>query len=156
MRPWNLLDEAFNASLKIIWESFSTKSHCFIVSSLLCFMCPTLLIKYIHTSHIIIPLYRVSSKQSETNRNSICFGCFSVCFAKQKTFFSVCFGVSDQYWNNRNKQNFVETNRKNLQKTFSIRGSSKQLIFFSPFEPKQTETQPVSVVFGLFRCFVPI
>jgi hypothetical protein len=41
-----------------------------------------------------------------SNRNSICFGWFSVCFfAKPKRFFSVCFGVSDRYRNNRNKQN---------------------------------------------------
>ncbi len=41
------------------------------------------------------------SVQSETNRNSICFGCFSVSFAKPKKHFfrfvSVCFGVSDRY-----------------------------------------------------------
>ncbi len=43
---------------------------------------------------------RVSSKQSnffsvrtETNQNSICFVCFSVCFAKPKNIFSVCFGL---------------------------------------------------------------
>ncbi len=49
---------------------------------------------------------------------------------------------------------------------FSIRSSSKQINFFSRFEPKQTEIQSVSVVFwfvfsrnppifffGLFRCF---
>ncbi len=45
-------------------------------------------------------------------------------------FVSVSFGVSDRYRNNRNKQNFLETNRKNHQKTFSIRRSSKPLIFF--------------------------
>ncbi len=47
------------------------------------------------------------SVRTETNRNSICFSCFSVSFAKPKIFFfrfvSVCFGVSDQYQNNRNK-----------------------------------------------------
>ncbi len=35
------------------------------------------------------------SVRTETNRNSICFGCFSVCFAKQKNiFFGLfrCFG----------------------------------------------------------------
>ncbi len=56
----------------------------------------------------------VSSKQliffsvrTKTNRNSTCFGCFSVCFfsRNQTNFFSVCFGVSDRYRNNRNKQN---------------------------------------------------
>jgi hypothetical protein len=34
------------------------------------------------------------SVRTETNRNSICFGCFSICFS-----------VSDCYRNNRNKQN---------------------------------------------------
>ncbi len=34
------------------------------------------------------------SVQTETNRNSICFGCFSVCFfAKPNIFFSVCFSL---------------------------------------------------------------
>ncbi len=31
--------------------------------------------------------------QTETNRNSICFGCFSVCFAKPNKFFWICFGL---------------------------------------------------------------
>jgi hypothetical protein len=91
------------------------------------------------------------SVRTETNRNPICFGCFSVCFAKPKNIFSVCFGVSDRYQNNRNKHNFVET-PKNLQKSFYIRGSSKQLIFFSRFEPKQTENQSVLVVFRFVFC----
>ncbi len=69
----------------------------------------------------------VFSVRTETNQNSNCFGCFSVCFAKPKLFFQF---VSYRYRNNRNKQNFFETNRKNLQKTFSISGSSKPLIFF--------------------------
>ncbi len=30
----------------------------------------------------------------------------SICFAKPKKKFSVCFGVSDQYQNNQNKLNF--------------------------------------------------
>ncbi len=53
----------------------------------------------------------------ETNRNKICFGCVSVCFVKPKTkkfgLFFVCFGVSNLYWNNQNKQNFFVTNRNN-------------------------------------------
>ncbi len=67
--------------------------------------------------------------RTKANRNPICFGCFLVCSRNQKTVFSVCFAVSDRYRNNSNKQNFLETNRKNLQKTFSMRGSSKPLIF---------------------------
>jgi hypothetical protein len=103
---------------------------------------------------------RVSSKQSnffsvqtETNRNSICFGCFSVCFAKPKNIFSVCFSVSDRYRNKRNKRNFVETKQsipkqtKQSLKNVFYKGFSKQLIFFSRFEPKQTETQSFLVVF---------
>ncbi len=87
---------------------------------------------------------------TETNRNSICFSCFSVCFAKSKNiFFGLfrCFGqVSKQPKQTElgeNKPEQTETNRKNRQKTFPIRVSSKQLIFFSRFEPKQTETQSV-------------
>ncbi len=92
------------------------------------------------------------SVRTKTNRNSICFGCFSVCFAKPKNIFSVCLCVSDRYRNNRNKQNFVETNRKNLQRTFSIRGSSKSLIFFSV--RTETKTQSVSVPSKILKCFL--
>jgi hypothetical protein len=63
------------------------------------------------------------SVRTETNRNSICFGCFLVCFAKpKKNFFGLfrCFGpVSKQP-----KQ--TETTSQQC----SIRISSKQLIFF--------------------------
>ncbi len=81
--------------------------------------CPT----YLEEKH---PLYqralnRESSKQTkknsvrtETNRNKICFGCVSVCFVKPKKNL-VCFGVSNLYRNNRNKQNCFETNRNNLK-----------------------------------------
>jgi hypothetical protein len=102
----------------------------------------------------------IFSVWTETNQNSICFGCFSICFAKPKYIFSVCF---DRYQNNQNKQNFVQTNRKNLQKMFSIRGCSNR---------NKSETQSVSVVFryvlswnqkvffsvyfSLFQCFGPV
>jgi hypothetical protein len=42
---------------------------------------------------------RFKLKQIETQPVSVCF------FAKPKSFFSVCFGVSDWYQNNQNKQN---------------------------------------------------
>ncbi len=48
---------------------------------------------------------------------------------------------------NRTLSKQTKSNQKNLQKMFSIRGSSKQLKFFSRFKPKQTETQSVLVVF---------
>ncbi len=91
------------------------------------------------------------SVQTETNRNSICFGCFSVCFAKPKIiFFGLfrCFGlVSKQPKQTEFKQNFLETNRKNLQK---IWGSSKPFFFFSV----RTETNRNSICFGCFSvCF---
>jgi hypothetical protein len=97
----------------------------------------------------------VSSKQSKfffvSNQNKpklnlfwLFFGLFRETKKHFFQFVSVCFGVSDRYRNNRNKQNFLETNRKNLQKTFSIRGSSKQFFFFLSV---RTETQSVSVVF---------
>jgi hypothetical protein len=69
------------------------------------------------------------SVRTETNQNSVSV-VFRFVSRNQKTFFLVCFGVLDRYWNNRNKQNLIETNRKNLRKTFSSRGSSKPLIFF--------------------------
>jgi hypothetical protein len=99
---------------------------------------------------------RVSSKQSnffsvrtKTNRNSICFGCFSVCFAKPKNIFLVCFGVSDRYRNNQNIQNTVETNRKNLHKTFSIRGSWNRLICFLGSNRNKPKLNLFRLFFGL-------
>jgi hypothetical protein len=82
------------------------------------------------------------SVRTGTNRNSICFGCCSVCFAKPKNFFSVCFGVSDRYRNNRNKQNFLKTHRnkpKKSPKNVLYSGVLKTVNFFSRFEPKQTD-----------------
>jgi hypothetical protein len=55
------------------------------------------------------------SVRTETNRNSVCFGCYSVCFlAKPPNFFSVCFDVSDRYWNNWNKQDLWDGELKRL------------------------------------------
>jgi hypothetical protein len=109
--------------------------------------------------------FRFEPKRTETNRNSICFGCFSICFAKPNKFFSVCFSLFRCFGPVSKQPKQTKTNQKNLQKQISFRVSSKQLIFFR-FEPKQTETQPVSIVFrfvfsrnqtkffcGLFRCF---
>jgi hypothetical protein len=107
---------------------------------------------------------RVASKESnffsvrtETNRNSICFGCFSFCFAKPKIiFFGLfrCFGpVSKQSIQ-------TEFSRNKPKKSPKIWGSSKPFIFFSQFKPKLNlfrlffgllfwETQ--KKFFGLFR-----
>jgi hypothetical protein len=66
--------------------------------------------------------FRFELKQTETQSVSVVFRFVS---RNQKTFFwfiLVCFGVSDQYRNNRNKQNFLETNRKNLQKRSLLGG----------------------------------
>ncbi len=88
--------------------------------------------------------FRIKPKQTETQSVLVVFWFVS---QNQKTFFSVCFGVSDRYRNNRNKQNFLETNRKNLHKTFSIRGSSKPLIF-------QLSSNRNLICFGCFPvCF---
>jgi hypothetical protein len=95
----------------------------------------------------------------------------------QKTFFGLFWFVSvfrtgiETTETNRIFLKQTETNRKNLQKTFSIRGSSKLFIFFS-VQTEKTETQSVSVdfrfafsrnqkmffsvCFGLFRCFGPV
>jgi hypothetical protein len=71
------------------------------------------------------------SVRTETNRNSICFGRFSVCFAKPQKhvfrFVSVCFGVSDRY---RNKQNFLETNGNKPKKSQNNLGVLETVNFF--------------------------
>jgi hypothetical protein len=87
------------------------------------------------------------SVRTETNRNSICFGCFSVCFAKPpKNVFSLFRFVSVF----RTSIETTETNRINLQTKLSIRVSSKQLTFFSV----RTETKRTSICFGCFSvCF---
>ncbi len=91
------------------------------------------------------------SVRTETNWNSICFGCFSVCSAKPNNiFFGLfwCFGpVSKQ----PKQTKLCRYKPKKSPKTFSIRRSSKQNIFILLFEPKQTETQSVSVVFWFFH-----
>jgi hypothetical protein len=58
--------------------------------------------------------FRFEPKQTETRSVSVFFGLFRK--NHNVGFFSVCFGVSDRYRNNQ-KQNFFETNRKNLKKT---------------------------------------
>jgi hypothetical protein len=73
---------------------------------------------------------------TETNRNSICFACFSVCFTKPKNiYFGLfwCFGlVLKQPKRTELCQNKLKKSPKNLL----YKGFSKQLIFFSGFEPK--------------------
>jgi hypothetical protein len=61
---------------------------------------------------------RVSSKQSilfsvQTETQSVLVVFW---FVSRNQFISVCFGVSDQYQNNRNKQNFFKSNRKQTKK----------------------------------------
>jgi hypothetical protein len=110
------------------------------------------------------------SVRTETNWNSICFVCFSVCFTKPKNIFSVCFGVSDRYRNNQNKQNFLKTNRKNFQKKFGGPPHCKFFIFCSNRnKPKlnlfrlffgllfrKTPKFFFPVCFGLFWCYRPV
>ncbi len=62
------------------------------------------------------------SVRTKTNRNSICFGCFSVCFAKPKNIFFGLFRCFGSVLNNRNKHNFVETNQKISKKRFILVG----------------------------------
>ncbi len=78
---------------------------------------------------------------------TVVFGLF--CETNKHFFFRfvlVCFGVSYQYRNNQNKQNFLKTNRKNLQEMFFIRGSSKPLLFFLGLNQNKPKL-------NLFRCF---
>jgi hypothetical protein len=93
--------------------------------------------------------FRFEPKQTENQSVSVVFRFVS---RNQKTFFgfiSVCFGVLDWYRNNWNKQNFLKTNRKNLQKTFSIRGSSKPLIFFLGLDRNKPKLNLFQLFFGL-------
>ncbi len=96
--------------------------------------------------------------RTETYRNSICFGCFLVCFAKPKNIFFGLFRCFGQVLKQpkqtelcQNKPEQTKTNRKNYQQMFPIRGSSKQLVFFSVW----TETNRNSICFGCFLvCFL--
>jgi hypothetical protein len=56
---------------------------------------------------------RNEKKNFGSNRNKICFAFVSVCFVKPKKKFFGCFGVSNLYRNNRNKQSCFETNQNN-------------------------------------------
>ncbi len=87
------------------------------------------------------------SVRTETNPNSICFSCFSVCFAKLNNFFSVCFGLFRCFGQVFKQPKQTE---KISKKQISIRVSSKQLIFFSV----RTETNWNSTCFNCFSlCF---
>jgi hypothetical protein len=101
-------------------------------------------------------LHRVSSKQSnffsfrtEKNRNSICLGCFSVCFAKPNNiFFGLfrCFGpISKQL----KQTEFSRNKQKKSPKKFSIRGSLKPLIFFLGSNQNKPKLNLFQLFFGL-------
>ncbi len=97
------------------------------------------------------------SVRTETNRNSICFGCFSVCFAKPKYIFFGLFRFDSVFRTciettetNRTLSKQTETNQKNLRNTFSIRGSSKQLIFFLGLNRNKPKLNLFWLFFGMF------
>ncbi len=107
---------------------------------------------------------RVSSKQSiflrfelkQTETQSV-WVVFWFVLRNQKNFFrfvSVCFCVSDGYQNNRNKQNFLKTNRnkpKKSPKKLSLLGVLENVNFFFSV---RTETNRNSICFGCFSvCF---
>ncbi len=74
--------------------------------------------------------FRFEPKQTEAQSISVVFQFVS---RNPKTFFwfvSVFRTIIETTETNRIFSKQTETNRKNLQKTFSIRGSSKSLIFF--------------------------
>jgi hypothetical protein len=89
---------------------------------------------------------RFEPKQTKTQSVSVVFRFVA---RNQKTFFSVCFDILDRNRNNQKKQNFVETNRKNLQKTFPIRGSSKPLICFLSLNRNKPKLSLFWLFFGL-------
>ncbi len=83
------------------------------------------------------------SVRTETNRNSICFGCFSVCFAKQKNFFFGLFRFVSVFRTsiettetNRIFSKQTEKNQKNPPKNVIYKRVLETVNFFSRFEPK--------------------
>jgi hypothetical protein len=82
---------------------------------------PFSLVLLIPGANLPLVSIRVSSKQTKinfgSNRNKPKQDLFRVCFGlfreTKKKNFSVCFGVSNLYRNNRNKRNCFETNRNN-------------------------------------------
>ena len=84
----------------------------------------------------VLGTIRVSSKRKKknfgSNRNKPKQDLFRVCFGlfreTKKKNFSVCFGVSNLYRNNRNKQNCFETNRNNPPslRTFRLHETPQQ------------------------------
>jgi hypothetical protein len=106
-------------------------------------------------------MIRVSSKQSiffsvptETNRNSICFACFSVCFAKPKNIFFGLFRFVSVF---RTSIETTKTNRifskqtKKISKKVLYEGVLETVIFFFSI---RTETNRNSIFFGCFSvCF---
>ncbi len=99
------------------------------------------------------------SVRIETNRNSICFGRFSVYFVKQKTFFSVCFGLFRCFGpvSKQPKQTEICPNKpkKSPKFFFSVRTETNRnsncfgcfsICFFA--KPKK--------FFGLFQGFGPV
>jgi hypothetical protein len=106
----------------------------------------------------------VSSKQSNfvfgSNRNKPKLNLFRLIFGlfrKTKkhffwfvSLFQTCIKTTKT---NRTLSKQTETNnQKNLQKTFSIRGSSKQLIFFLGLNRNKQKLKLFRLFFGLFFC----
>ncbi len=87
------------------------------------------------------------SVRTETNQNSICFDCFSVCFAKPKIFFFRLFRFVSVF---RTGIETTKTNRNNLSTTLSIRVFSKQLIFFFGSNRNKPKLNLFQLFFSLF------
>jgi hypothetical protein len=94
--------------------------------------------------------FRFEPKQTETQSFSLFFGLFC---ETQKNFFrfvSVFRTGVETTETNRILSKQTKTNRKNLQKMFSIRGSSKPFFFFSV----RTKTNRNLICLGCFSvCF---
>ncbi len=95
--------------------------------------------------------FRFEPKQTETQSVLVVFRFVS---QNQIKFFSVCFGVSDRYRNYQNKQNFVETNWKNLKKKCSLLGGPQNRVVFQYAFLRNQHFFPVC--FSLFQCFGPV
>jgi hypothetical protein len=108
---------------------------------------------------------RVSSKQSNfffgLNQNKLnLFRLFIGLFRETKNYFFrfvlVCFVVSDRYRNNRNKQNFLKTNRNKPKKSPKKLGVLETVNFFLGSNRNKPKLNLFRLFFSLFWCFGPV
>jgi hypothetical protein len=87
------------------------------------------------------------SVRTETNRKSICFGCFSVCFVKPNKFF---FGLFRFFGPVSKQPKQTKTNRKNLQKANLYEVVLETINFFLGSNQNKPKLNLFWLFFGLF------